>query len=73
MESIIEEIGNNPREETGLKTPYNNFNNMYGGLKNGNIYSIVSRPGQGKSTWLNDICYKTANVCNKNDSNNTDY
>ena len=66
MESIIEEIGNNPREETGLKTPYNNFNNMYGGLKNGNIYSIVSRPGQGKSTWLNDICYKTANVCNKN-------
>jgi len=49
MESIIEEIGNNPREETGLKTPYNNFNNMYGGLKNGNIYSIVSRPGQGKA------------------------
>jgi replicative DNA helicase len=66
MENIIEEIGNNPREETGLKTPYNNFNNLYGGLKQGNIYSIVSRPGQGKSTWLNDIAYKTANMCNKN-------
>ena len=66
MENIIEEIGNNPRDETGLKTPYNNFNNLYGGLKQGNIYSIVSRPGQGKSTWLNDIAYKTANVFNKN-------
>jgi replicative DNA helicase len=66
LESIIEEIGNNPRDETGLKTPYNNFNNLYGGLKQGNIYSIVSRPGQGKSTWLNDIGYKTSNVSNKN-------
>ena len=66
LEEIIEEIGNNPKDETGLKTPYNNFNNLYGGLKQGNIYSIVSRPGQGKSTWLNDIAYKTSNVSNKN-------
>jgi replicative DNA helicase len=60
VEDIIEEIGNSPREETGLVTPYSQFNRMYGGLKNGNIYAIASRPGQGKSTWLNDICFKTS-------------
>ena len=60
VEDLIEEIGNSPKEDTGLITPYSEFNRMYGGLKNGNIYAIASRPGQGKSTWLNDICFKTA-------------
>jgi len=66
VEDLVEEIGNNPKAETGLITPYSEFNRMYGGLKNGNIYAIVSRPGQGKSTWLNDICFKTStNIKNK--------
>jgi len=60
VEDLIEEIGNAPKEDTGLITPYSEFNRMYGGLKNGNIYAIASRPGQGKSTWLNDICFKTS-------------
>jgi replicative DNA helicase len=60
VEELIEERGNSPKDETGLITPYSEFNRMYGGLKNGNIYAIASRPGQGKSTWLNDICFKTA-------------
>jgi len=60
VEDLIEEIGNSPKDDTGLITPYSEFNRMYGGLKNGNIYAIASRPGQGKSTWLNDICFKTA-------------
>jgi replicative DNA helicase len=60
LEDLIEEIGNAPKDETGLITPYSEFNRMYGGLKNGNIYAIASRPGQGKSTWLNDICFKTS-------------
>lgn len=60
VEDLIEERGNSPKDETGLITPYSEFNRMYGGLKNGNIYAIASRPGQGKSTWLNDICFKTA-------------
>lgn len=60
VEDLVEEIGNSPREDSGLITPYSEFNRMYGGLKNGNIYAIASRPGQGKSTWLNDICFKTA-------------
>ena len=60
VEDLVEEIGNAPKEDTGLITPYSEFNRMYGGLKNGNIYAIASRPGQGKSTWLNDICFKTS-------------
>ena len=65
VEDIIEEIGNNPKEEVGLVTSYPEFNRLYGGLKNGNIYAIVSRPGQGKSTWINDICFN-ASISSKN-------
>ena len=60
VEDIIEELGNNPKEDVGLITSYPEFNRLYGGLKNGNIYAIVSRPGQGKSTWINDICFNVA-------------
>lgn len=62
IEDIVEEIGNSPKEESGLITPYQEFNRLYGGLKNGNIYAIVSRPGQGKSTWINDICFKISKM-----------
>ena len=65
VEDIIEEIGNNPKEEVGLVTSYPEFNRLYGGLKNGNIYAIVSMPGQGKSTWINDICFN-ASISSKN-------
>ena len=65
LESLIEEIGNNPVEESGLVTPYSEFNRLYGGLRNKNLYAIVSRPGQGKTTWLNDITFKTS-LSNKN-------
>ena len=62
VEDVIEEIGNSPKEEVGLITPYQEFNRLYGGLKNGNIYAILSRPGQGKSTWINDICLNTSKI-----------
>ena len=67
LEDVVEEMGNNPKEEVGLITPYPEFNRLYGGLKNGNIYAIVSRPGQGKSTWINDMCFNVA----KNPKNKT--
>lgn len=60
LEQMIEERGNNPQEEYGMLTPYPEFNSLYGGLRPGNIYAIVSRPGQGKSTWINDVCFRTA-------------
>ena len=60
MTNLIEERGNTPTEDFGLATPYAEFNRMYGGLRAGNVYAIVSRPGQGKTTWINNICLKTA-------------
>ena len=60
MEDFIEEIGNNPHEETGLATGFKEFNRLYGGLMPGNIYAIVSRPGQGKSTWIQNLALKSS-------------
>lgn len=60
VEQLIEERGNNPKEENGLITPYKEFNRSYGGLLPGNLYAIVSRPGQGKTTWLNHIAFNTS-------------
>lgn len=56
----VEDRGNNIKNDTGLLTPYPEFNRLYGGLRPGNIYAIVSRPAQGKTTWINDICLKTS-------------
>lgn len=60
VEELVEERGNNPKEENGLSTPYPEFNRLYGGLLPGNLYAIVSRPGQGKTTWLNHIAFNTS-------------
>ena len=57
---LIESTGENPKEDFGFSTPYEEFNRLYGGLRPQNLYAIVSRPGQGKSTWIMDICRKTA-------------
>jgi replicative DNA helicase len=60
IESLVEERGENPCEESGFATPYPEFNRMYGGLRNGNLYAVVARPGQGKSTFIADLCRKIA-------------
>ena len=60
LEFKIEERGNNPTEDTGLASPYDEFNRLYGGLRGGNIYAIVSRPAQGKTTFINELCLGTA-------------
>lgn len=59
---MVEERGNNPLVEVGLQTPYSEFNRLYGGLKPKHIVAVGSRPGQGKSTWLEDIAIKTAEI-----------
>ena len=56
LEFKIEERGNSPTDETGLSTTYNEFNRLFGGLRGGNIYAIVSRPAQGKTTFINELC-----------------
>ena len=60
MEDLVEERGNEPTEDEGLLTPYPEFNRLYGGLRPGNVYAIVSRPGQGKTTWINNVVLRTA-------------
>jgi replicative DNA helicase len=64
VEELVEETGNNPEEESGLRTPYPEFNRLFGGLKPANIYAIVSRPAQGKTTWINDMAFKTSIINN---------
>ena len=61
---LIEERGNSPQDDSGIITPYPEFNRMYGGLRVGQIYAIASRPGEGKTTWINDLCFK-ASIKNK--------
>tara|TARA_R100001082_G_scaffold48047_3_gene25797 strand:+ start:5702 stop:7207 length:1506 start_codon:yes stop_codon:yes gene_type:complete len=60
IEFKIEERGNNPTDDTGLSTTYGEFNRLYGGLRDGNVYAIVSRPAQGKTTFINDLCLGAA-------------
>lgn len=57
---LLEETGNSPEDEFGFASPYPEFNRMYGGFRSGHVYAIASRPGEGKSTWLNDVCFKVA-------------
>jgi replicative DNA helicase len=59
---MVEERGNAPVNEVGFATPYAEFNRLYGGLRNGNVYAIASRPGQGKTTWLNHLGCEMARI-----------
>ena len=53
IKEICEERAKSPIMEIGLKTPFPNFNRMFGGIRSGNgVYAVVSRPKHGKSTWL---------------------
>jgi replicative DNA helicase len=61
---LVEERGNNPQDETGLTTPYPEFNKFYGGLRGGNIYAVASRAGQGKTTILNDWANESGRINN---------
>ena len=60
ISDLVEDRGNSPQEESGFRTPYGEFNRLYGGLRPGNIYSIGARPGAGKTTFVNDLAFKTS-------------
>ena len=62
-EQIIDRA-NNPVDDTGLKTPFPEFNRMYGGLRSGNLYAIASRPGQGKSSFLMSLGVNVSRINN---------
>ncbi len=58
LEDLVEERGNNPVEESGLITPFYEFNRFYGGIRKGSLFSVASRPGEGKSTLLSYLAFK---------------
>lgn len=62
LDELIMERAKQPTDEVGLKTPYPEFNRLYGGLRGGNVYAFVSRAKHGKSTILNDIVRRTAEM-----------
>ncbi len=65
FEGLEQEIdGREVQEEVGLKCPYKEFARLYGGFKPRNIYAIASRPGHGKTTFLDWTAHQVANVCN---------
>jgi replicative DNA helicase len=56
VKDTVIELSKNPVEEAGFQTSFPEFNRLYGGLRNGNIYAFVARPGQGKTTLLTELC-----------------
>lgn len=65
FDGIVEELekrAKNPVEDIGYLTPYKNFNEIYGGIRTGNIYAIVARAKAGKTTFLNDMCFRMTKI-----------
>lgn len=64
LKQVIEERGSSPVEESGLMTPFKEFNRLYGGLLGGEIYAVASRAGQGKTAWIDNLALHTAKLNN---------
>lgn len=64
LQEIILERAANPIEDFGFATPFPEFNRLFGGLRSKNLYAIASRPGQGKSTFLNHMCLHVSKLNN---------
>ena len=63
MADIIEERGNNPVQEFGLRGPHPKLHDIYGSLvRPGNITVIVARSGVGKTTFCMDFTTKLAEM-----------
>lgn len=61
LESFIQEIAANPQEESGLITPYQQYNRYFSGLKPGDgAYFYYARMGEGKSVWLYNLAKNTS-------------
>ena len=52
IEQFIKEIAKNPKEEVGFKTPYPEWNRLFGGIRQKQTTNIISRSGEGKSCFL---------------------
>ena len=64
IEEIIDARGNNPVDDIGYLTPFPVFNERYGGLRPKNVYAVVARPGQGKTTFLFELAFGCSKATN---------
>ncbi len=63
MENLVEDRGNNPVEDFGLKGPHKRLHDLYGSLlRPGNITTITARSGVGKTQFCIDFCLKTSQL-----------
>jgi replicative DNA helicase len=61
MEDWVEERGNNPIDEFGLKGPHKRMHELYGSLlRPGNITCITARSGVGKTQFCLDFVLKSS-------------
>jgi replicative DNA helicase len=49
LSDFVEDIGNRPKDNLGLITPWKNFNNYYGGLRMRDSYCFAGRAKHGKA------------------------
>jgi replicative DNA helicase len=54
---LAQETASNPQEEIGISTPYPEFNRLFGGFRNKNLYIIAARAKAGKSNWIDETAY----------------
>ena len=63
MEEIIEDRGENPIDDFGLRGPHQRLHEIYGSLlRPGNITVIVARSGIGKTQFCMDFCTKVSSL-----------
>ena len=63
IENFIKEIAKAPVEEVGFKTPYFQWNRLFGGIRQKQTINIISRSGEGKSCFLFNMA---KNICKLN-------
>ena len=64
MADLIDELGNNPVEVKGYKTPFPIFDGYFSCLEPAAVSQIAARTGAGKSTFLMYLLDQVVNVCN---------
>jgi replicative DNA helicase len=52
--------------KVGLKTGFQTFDQLTGGLKNGELDIVIAGSGEGKSVWLLNVAHHVHTVLNKN-------
>ena len=60
LKAFMEEVENPSAQEKGIQTHFKDFDFLTDGLRSGNIYIVLARPGVGKSALLQNIALNIA-------------